>query len=112
MSTRLGAAEQENRLRRCANKRLDGIEPIAENRGDLPGGGIAHADLHDLRRMPSHQSPGEKVVVLRHDEEEKKVPATKSGPRVSTRRGNGGYQHDQIHRRVLSALFSIAPIGP
>jgi len=42
--------------------------PIAKDRGDLPGGGIAHADLHDLRRMTSHQSPGEKVVVLRHDE--------------------------------------------
>ena len=44
-------------------------EPIAKDRGDLPGGGIAHADLHDLRRMPSHQGPGENVVVLRHDEE-------------------------------------------
>ena len=30
----------------------------------------------------------------------------------STRRGNEGYQHDQIHRRASSASFSIAPIGP
>lgn len=34
VSPLLGAAEQENRLRRDGDKRLDGIEPIAKDRGN------------------------------------------------------------------------------
>jgi hypothetical protein len=61
--------QHEHRLRALRDESLDVVHPSLKQSGYLPGRGIAKANLNDLRRMASHQSPGQKVIVFCDDDE-------------------------------------------
>ena len=61
--------EHEDRLVALHHESLDVVKPRLQEAGDLTSRCVSEADLNDLWRMASYQSPGQKVVVFREDRE-------------------------------------------
>ena len=63
------APQQEHRLRVLCHESHNVILPRSLDFCDLPRGNVAETDLNDLWRMASNRSAGQKVIVLRDDDE-------------------------------------------
>jgi hypothetical protein len=61
--------QHKDRLVALHHESLDVVKPGLQKVGDLTSRRVSDADLNDLWGMASHQSPGQKVVVLRDDSE-------------------------------------------
>ena len=61
--------QHEDRLVALHHESLDIVKPGLQEAGDLTSRCVSEADLNDLWRMASYQSPGQKVVVFRDDGE-------------------------------------------